>query len=61
MGYVSLPTYDVNACAQQCNTRAYQAPLGSSGGPCIYFNLWTAVVNGVPSANICSMVSAFNS
>jgi len=55
MGYVSLPTYDVNACAEQCNTRAYQAPLGSSDGPCIYFNLWTAVVNGTPTANICSL------
>ena len=54
MGFTLLTTYDVNACAQACNTRAYDA----TSGPCIYFNIWQAVVNGAPSAITCSMVSS---
>jgi len=52
MGFVLLDTYDVNACAESCNTRAYD----STSGPCIYFNIWQAVVNGTASAVTCSMV-----
>jgi len=52
MGFVLQATYDVNACAQSCNARAYD----HTSGPCIYFNIWQAVVNGTPSAVTCSMV-----
>jgi len=52
MGFVLQTTYDVNACAQSCNTRAYD----HTSGPCIYFNIWQAVVNGTSSAVTCSMV-----
>jgi len=52
MGFVLQATYDVNACAQSCNARAYD----NTSGPCIYFNIWQAVVNGTPSAVTCSMV-----
>lgn len=57
MGFESLATYDVNACAEHCNIRAFTVSSdGLSSGACAYFNIWTAVVNGTPTANICSMV-----
>jgi hypothetical protein len=52
MGFELLTTYDVDACAQACNTRGYD----NTNGPCIYFNIWQAVVNGTASAVTCSMV-----
>ncbi len=52
MGFTLLTTYDVDACAQACNTRAYD----HTSGPCIYFNIWQAVVDGTASAISCSMV-----
>ncbi|KAF9480573.1 hypothetical protein BDN70DRAFT_920423 [Pholiota conissans] len=51
MGFVSLETYDVNACATSCNTRGFD----SSSGPCIFFNIWTAVVNGSATSTVCSL------
>lgn len=56
MGFVFLDKYDVDACAQQCNTRG----ADPSGGACQYFNIWRALVNGVPTTYTCSMVSAYN-
>jgi hypothetical protein len=54
MGFVFLDRYDVGACAQQCNTRGADA----QGGACQYFNIWRAVVSGIPATYTCSMVSA---
>ncbi|PPQ98297.1 hypothetical protein CVT26_013492 [Gymnopilus dilepis] len=51
MGFVLLDTYDVDACAQHCNTRAFD----ENSGPCIFFNIWQAVVSGAPSAITCSL------
>ncbi|KAF8805644.1 hypothetical protein BYT27DRAFT_7258024 [Phlegmacium glaucopus] len=51
MGFVFLDKYDVNACAQQCNARG----ADPSGGACEYFNIWRAVVDGVPTTYTCSM------
>lgn len=50
MGFVFIDKYDVNACALLCNTR------GSDriGGVCQYFNIWRAVVNGVPTTYTCT-------
>ena len=53
MGFAFLSAYDVDACAQLCNT---QDP-DPVGGPCIYFNIWRAVVDGIPTTYTCSMVS----
>ncbi|KAF8989953.1 hypothetical protein BDQ17DRAFT_1372527 [Cyathus striatus] len=51
MGFVFLDRYDVEACAQQCNTRGAD-PMG---GACQFFNIWRAVVNGLPTTYTCSM------
>ncbi|KDR79902.1 hypothetical protein GALMADRAFT_19281, partial [Galerina marginata CBS 339.88] len=51
MGFQTLATYDINACAQACNTR----PFDATSGPCIFFNIWQSVVNGTASAVVCSM------
>ena len=53
MGFVFLDKYDVEACAQQCNSRG----ADPNGGACQYFNIWRALVNGVPTTYTCSMVS----
>ncbi len=53
MGFTSLTSYDPSACAEACNTRGFD-----SNGPCIFFNIWTAVVNGTATQFVCSMVSA---
>ncbi|KXN92682.1 hypothetical protein AN958_00352 [Leucoagaricus sp. SymC.cos] len=50
MGFAFIDKYDVDACAQLCNTRG---PDGN-GGACQYFNIWRAVVNGVPTTYTCS-------
>ncbi|TFK18038.1 hypothetical protein FA15DRAFT_683393 [Coprinopsis marcescibilis] len=51
MGFVFLDRYDVHACAVECNQRAPDAV----GGYCQFFNIWTAVVSGVPTTYTCSM------
>ncbi|KAF8798617.1 hypothetical protein BYT27DRAFT_7228349 [Phlegmacium glaucopus] len=51
MGFVFLDRYDVNACAEQCNTRGAD-PVG---GACQYFNIWRALVDGIPTTYTCSM------
>lgn len=53
MGFAFIDKYDVDACAQLCNTRG---PDGM-GGACQYFNIWRAVVSGVPTTYTCSFVS----
>lgn len=53
MGFVFLDRYDVEACAAVCNIRDADAV----GGSCKYFNIWRAVVNGVPTTYTCTMVS----
>lgn len=52
MGFVFLDRYDVDACAEQCNTRG----ADPDGGACQYFNIWRALVNGIPTTYTCSMV-----
>ena len=52
MGFVFLDQYDVDACAAQCNTRG----ADPRGGACRYFNIWRALVNGIPTTYTCSMV-----
>ena len=52
MGFVFLDRYDVNTCAEQCNARDPD-PVG---GVCQYFNIWRALVNGIPTTYTCSMV-----
>ncbi|KAF8205867.1 hypothetical protein K438DRAFT_1917903 [Mycena galopus ATCC 62051] len=51
MGFAFIDKYDVNACAQLCNTRGSD-PVG---GACLYFNIWRAVVDGLPTTYTCSM------
>ncbi|KAJ7827813.1 hypothetical protein B0H14DRAFT_3720112 [Mycena olivaceomarginata] len=51
MGFSFLDKYDVDACAQLCNGR----DVDPNGGGCAYFNIWRAVVNGVPATYTCSM------
>ncbi|KAJ7120200.1 hypothetical protein C8R44DRAFT_173581 [Mycena epipterygia] len=51
MGFAFLDKYDVNACAQLCNTRG----ADPNGGGCAYFNIWRAVVSGIPTTYTCSM------
>ncbi|KDR73283.1 hypothetical protein GALMADRAFT_270127 [Galerina marginata CBS 339.88] len=51
MGFAFLDRYDVDACAQQCNTRG----ADGQGGACQFFNIWRAVVNGNPTTYTCSM------
>ncbi|TFK66971.1 hypothetical protein BDN72DRAFT_822908 [Pluteus cervinus] len=51
MGSADLDSYDVAACAAQCNTRGADA----TGGACQYFNIWRAVTNGNPTGYTCSM------
>ncbi|KAF7333122.1 hypothetical protein MVEN_02377600 [Mycena venus] len=51
MGFAFLDQYDVDACAQLCNGRG----ADPNGGGCAYFNIWRAVVDGVPTTYTCSM------
>ncbi|KAJ7699725.1 hypothetical protein B0H16DRAFT_780314 [Mycena metata] len=51
MGFAFLDKYDVDACAQLCNAR----DADPNGGGCAYFNIWRAVVSGVPTTYTCSM------
>jgi hypothetical protein len=51
MGFAFLDRYDVDACATLCNERGAD-PVG---GACQYFNIWRALVDGVPTTYTCSM------
>jgi len=51
MGFAFIDQYDVNACAQLCILRG----ADRSGGGCAYFNIWRALVNGIPTTYTCSM------
>ncbi|KAJ7725893.1 hypothetical protein B0H14DRAFT_3169619 [Mycena olivaceomarginata] len=51
MGFSFLDKYDVDACALLCNGRG----VDSNGGGCAYFNIWRAVVDGIPTTYTCSM------
>ncbi|KAJ6478107.1 hypothetical protein C8R47DRAFT_641489 [Mycena vitilis] len=51
MGFAFIDKYDVDACAALCNGRG----VDPNGGGCAYFNIWRAVVNGVPTTYTCSM------
>lgn len=52
MGFALLDKYDVQACANLCDTRGPD-PIG---GACKYFNIWRALVDGLPTSYTCSMV-----
>lgn len=56
MGFAFLDRYDVQACAEQCNQRG----ADSQGGECQFFNIWRALVNGVPTTYTCSMVIIYS-
>ncbi|KIJ28262.1 hypothetical protein M422DRAFT_270497 [Sphaerobolus stellatus SS14] len=45
MGFTFIDRYDVGACAQLCNNRG----ADPNGGVCQYFNIWRALVNGIPT------------
>ncbi|KAJ7752911.1 hypothetical protein B0H16DRAFT_781340 [Mycena metata] len=51
MGFAFLDKYDVDACALLCNGRG----VDPNGGGCAYFNIWRAVVSGIPTTYTCSM------
>ncbi|KAJ7676729.1 hypothetical protein DFH06DRAFT_1266209 [Mycena polygramma] len=51
MGFAFIDKYDVDACAELCNGRG----ADPNGGGCAYFNIWRAVVDGVPTTYTCSM------
>ncbi|TFK64470.1 hypothetical protein BDN72DRAFT_264263 [Pluteus cervinus] len=51
MGFAFLDKYDVQACANLCNTRGADA----NGGACQYFNIWRALVDGSPTTYSCVM------
>lgn len=51
MGFAFLDRYDVDACAAICNARE---PDGD-GGVCQYFNIWRALVNGIPTTYTCAL------
>ncbi|KAG7091958.1 hypothetical protein E1B28_008347 [Marasmius oreades] len=51
MGFAFLDRYDVQACADLCNTRGYDG----QGGACAFFNIWRAVITDKPRTYTCSM------
>ncbi|KAL0578875.1 hypothetical protein V5O48_003108 [Marasmius crinis-equi] len=51
MGFAFLDRYDVQACADLCNSRG----VDSQGGACAYFNIWRAVITDQPRTYTCSM------
>ncbi|KAJ6591484.1 hypothetical protein DFH09DRAFT_1244599 [Mycena vulgaris] len=53
MGFAFLDKYDPSACAQLCNQRN---PDPVTGG-CKFFNIWRALVGGVPTTYTCAMYS----
>ncbi|RDB31124.1 hypothetical protein Hypma_000065 [Hypsizygus marmoreus] len=50
MGFAFIDKYDVNACAALCSTRG----ADGNGGACQFFNIWRALVKGVPTTYTCS-------
>ncbi|KAG6905883.1 hypothetical protein DXG01_017103 [Tephrocybe rancida] len=50
MGFAFIDKYDVNACAVLCTTRGSDRV----GGACQYFNIWRALINGVPTTYTCA-------
>ncbi|KAF7356083.1 hypothetical protein MVEN_00938200 [Mycena venus] len=52
MGFAFIDNYDVEACAELCNGRG----ADPNGGGCAYFNIWRALVDGIPTTYTCSMV-----
>lgn len=54
MGFDTLDTYDVQACAVACNA----AVPDVKGGYCQYFNIWQAVINGTVAQTVCAKVLA---
>ncbi|KAJ7224174.1 hypothetical protein GGX14DRAFT_424590 [Mycena pura] len=54
MGFAFIDKYDPTTCAKLCNQRGPDA----NGGACKYFNIWRAVVLGIPTTYTCSMYSA---
>ncbi|KAF8178741.1 hypothetical protein BJ912DRAFT_983770 [Pholiota molesta] len=55
MGSAFLHRFDVDAWAQQCNTRW----ANTQGGECQFFNIWRALVNGIPTTYTCAMISNY--
>ncbi|KAJ7091424.1 hypothetical protein B0H15DRAFT_883757 [Mycena belliarum] len=53
MGFALLDRYDPSACAKLCNQRE---PDPDSGA-CKYFNIWRALVSGVPTTYTCALYS----
>ncbi|PFH45407.1 hypothetical protein AMATHDRAFT_51671 [Amanita thiersii Skay4041] len=51
MGFAFIDKYDVEACAKLCNSR----DADPVGGACQYFNIWRALLNGVPTTYSCAM------
>ncbi|TFK19518.1 hypothetical protein FA15DRAFT_682923 [Coprinopsis marcescibilis] len=49
MGFAFLDRYDVDACAHECNQRG----ADPAGGSCQFFNIWRAVVDGIPTTYSC--------
>ncbi|KAJ6619847.1 hypothetical protein B0H10DRAFT_2163697 [Mycena sp. CBHHK59/15] len=54
MGFAFIDKYDPAACAKLCNAR----DPDPAAGACKYFNIWRALVSGVPTTYTCSMYSA---
>ncbi|KAG6868836.1 hypothetical protein C0993_009373 [Termitomyces sp. T159_Od127] len=50
MGFAFIDKYDTHACAALCNARDADA----AGGACQYFNIWRALVDGVPTTYTCA-------
>ncbi|KAG5353927.1 hypothetical protein E4T56_gene13229 [Termitomyces sp. T112] len=50
MGFAFIDKYDVSACAALCNAR----DPDEMGGACQYFNIWRALVDGIPTTYTCA-------
>ncbi|KAG6890660.1 hypothetical protein C0992_000230, partial [Termitomyces sp. T32_za158] len=50
MGFAFIDKYDASACAALCNAR----DADTHGGACAYFNIWRALVDGVPTTYTCA-------
>ncbi|KAJ7509561.1 hypothetical protein B0H11DRAFT_2184145 [Mycena galericulata] len=53
MGFAFIDKYDVGACASLCNGRG----ADPAGGVCQFFNIWRALVDGVPTTYTCAMLT----
>ncbi|TFK18627.1 hypothetical protein FA15DRAFT_689757 [Coprinopsis marcescibilis] len=53
MEFFLLDKYDVDTCARECNQHAPD----SIGGVCQFFNIWRAVIDGVPVTYVCVLFS----